>query len=370
MRPVEAELEHISGLGQLRCVREIPGGIMDFGSNDYLGLSRHPALLNAASQAVRDHGTGSTGSRLITGTTPLHQRLEERLAELKGTEAALTFATGYATAVGTLTALAKPGDTLILDKLCHASLIDGARQSGATVRVFPHNNLTKLKRLLQSHAPTNETRTIVVTESVFSMDGDIAPLEEIVRLKNEHGAWLLVDEAHALGLLGPQGLGLAEDLKLQNEIDLQMGTFSKAAGSAGGYLAAERSVIDLILNTARPFIYSTAPPPAQIAASLAALDLITSDEGTHLRARLRRNVQSFNGINARTSIQPVVIGDNCQTLARRDRLQDLGYFVPAIRFPTVPRGQARLRISLRANHETSDVLALRDALQNLAEEVN
>lgn len=340
--------------------------LQNFGSNDYLGLASHPALKKAAINAATRYGTGSRSSRLVTGSLDIYQRLESRLARLKRTDAALTFSTGYAAAVGTLTALLRKGDTVILDKLCHASLIDGARLSGAKIRVFPHNSLTKLRKILEQTPTTWHTRTIIVTESVFSMDGDFAPLREIVDLKDEFGAWLLVDEAHAFGLFGDHGSGRAEQLGLHHAIELQMGTFSKAAGSAGGYLAASGEIIELLVNSARSFIYSTAPPPAQAAASLTAIDLIDSAEGRARRETLSTHIAA---IAPKTSdachIIPYPIGDAERAVAVSAQLMERGFFVPAIRYPTVPRDSARLRISLTADHSSHDIEQLRNALESV-----
>jgi len=273
MRKPLDELTDLDSRGLRRHLTVRDEHLIDFASNDYLGLAHHPALTQAAISAVEKYGVGSRSARLISGTHSPHEELEEKLAAMKGAEASLVFSTGYATALGTLTALAKKGDTLILDKLCHASLIDGARLSGATIRIYPHNHLEKLERLLKHHPSTRESRTIVVTESVFSMDGDRAKLLDIIQLKEKYGAWLLIDEAHAFGIFGENGTGLAEELGVQDRVDLHMGTLSKAAGTSGGYLIATREIVDLVINTARPFIYSTAPLPAQVAAACAAIFL-------------------------------------------------------------------------------------------------
>ncbi len=366
MKTPSEELSHLSDQGLLRALRkitptsptklEIDGrDFVNFSSNDYLGLSKHPALIEAAQKALLDFGTGSTASRLVCGSLSLFHELEESLALSKKTEAALTFANGYATAMGVIPALVGKDDTIILDKLAHACLIDAARLSEATLRVFPHNDLNKLEKLLNS----SKGRTLVITESVFSMDGDLCPLAEIIALKEKHGALLLLDEAHAVGVLGPNGQGLAEELGLQDQVDFQMGTLGKALGSAGGYLAASRSWIDLLINKARSFIYSTAPPPAQAAASLAALELINTQEGHDLRARLQNHCQS---LNSRTPIIPKIIGENDQALAASRDLYDQGLLVPAIRYPTVPRGSARLRITLSAAHTDQQLRALQEAL--------
>lgn len=357
------ELAHLSEMGLLRQLREVSSPrppfitiagreLINFSSNDYLGLSQHPALIEAATRALTDYGTGSTASRLVCGSLDLYHRLEEKIAHGKKAEAALTFANGYATAMGSIPAIVGKDDTIILDKLAHACLIDAARLSGATLRVFPHNDLQKLQKLLNS----SKGRTLIITESVFSMDGDLCPLADIVTLKEQYGALLFLDEAHAVGVLGPNGQGLAEELSLQTHIDFQMGTLGKALGSAGGYLAASRPWIDLLINKARSLIYSTAPPPAQAAASLAALGLLESPEGEKLRRRLQNNIACFA---ASSPIVPVILGQNEAALAASLSLLEKGFLVPAIRYPTVPRCTARLRITLTAAHTPGQMKALR-----------
>ena len=374
MRTPEDELATLSEEGLLRSLRRMESGqlicansdgrkVVNFSSNDYLGLSRDEALVNAACEATRRHGSGSGASRLISGTLPPHHALEEKIAEWKGTQAALSFANGYATAIGVLGAFLTKGDVVILDKLCHASLIDGARQSGATLRVYPHNDLNKLEDLLRHYRerlPAN-SRLIVVTESIFSMDGDRAPLPEIINLVEQHHALLLLDEAHAVGILGSGGQGLAEELGIQDRVTFQMGTLGKAIGSGGGYIAASRSWIDLLLNKARPFIYSTAPPPAQAAASLCGIEVITSSRGEALRNRLWSNISRLAellGKNPCSAIMPVILGTNEAALNASLALLETGYLAPAIRFPTVPRGSARLRITLSAEHTAESIEGL------------
>jgi len=361
------ELDALEKKGLLRSLREVTDPapplitiagreLVNFSSNDYLGLSRHPALIAAATEALAKYGTGSTASRLVCGSLDIYHQLEEKIAHLKKSEAALTFANGYATAMGTIPALVGKGDTVILDKLSHACLIDAARLSGATLRVFPHNDSRKLERLLASATG----RTLVVTESVFSMDGDVAPLAEIVALKDRYGALLLLDEAHAFGVLGPTGQGLAEELGLQAQIDFQMGTLGKAIGSAGGYLAASQDWIDLLINKARSLIYSTAPPPAQAAASLAALDLLATPAGQARRTQLQENITRISPArpHPQTPILPLIIGENEAALSLSQSLLKSGFLVPAIRYPTVPRGTARLRITVSALHREDHIREL------------
>lgn len=336
--------------------------LWNFASNDYLGLASHPLLAEAFIEGVRKYGAGSAASRLVSGTLPPHRALEEALAEAKGTEASLVFSSGFAVATGSLPALLGKDDVVVLDKLCHASLIDGARLSGATIRVFPHNDIAKLDRLLGGIRRKHPlARVIVVTESVFSMDGDLCPLPEIVEAKDRHAALLFLDEAHAFGVLGPAGMGLAAELGLQARVDFQMGTLSKAAGLSGGYLACSAAWRDLLVNRARSFIYSTAPPPALAHASLVALELIRSAEGDALRKSLRVNIDAF-AVGHPSPIVPVILGDNERAINAARLLEEQGYLVPAIRYPTVPRGTARLRVSISAAHDPKVARDLRDSL--------
>jgi 8-amino-7-oxononanoate synthase len=370
MRLPEDELAALKSASLLRHIPDVDSSLKNFSSNDYLGLSQHPEIKQAYHEAIEKYGAGSTASRLICGTMEPHTNLEETIATAKGTEAALTFSTGYATSVGTITSLLGKGDVVILDKLCHASLIDGARMSGATLRVFPHNHLEKLESLLQlstTKADAN-SRILVITESIFSMDGDAAPLEEISRLTKQYGCLLMVDEAHALGLIGPTGMGLAEELGIQDQIDFQMGTLGKAAGVAGGYLATSRVWAELMINRARAFIYSTAPPPAQAAAAAQALRIIQNEQGQELRTVLWKNIDTFRAASDTTrhypsAIIPWIVGDSDKALQLSTQLRDKGFLVPAIRYPTVPRHTARLRITMSSCHDTESIQALASCLQ-------
>ncbi|TAE77461.1 MAG: 8-amino-7-oxononanoate synthase [Verrucomicrobia bacterium] len=370
------ELARLAESGLLRSLRTLDSSagprvrregrdLWNFASNDYLGLAAHPDLASAFIDGIRRYGSGATASRLVSGSLPPHHALEEDIALAKGSEAALCFSSGFAAATGSLPALVGKNDVLVLDKLCHACLIDGARLSGATIRVFPHNDIAKLDRLLTSiRARQSEARVIVVTESVFSMDGDLCPLARIVEAKDRHGALLFLDEAHAFGVIGPAGMGLAAELGLQSRIDFQMGTFSKAAGLSGGYLACSKDWRDLLINRARSFIYSTAPPPALAHAARTSLELIRSATGDALRQELRARIKSLSPGHP-SPVIPRILGENTAALAAAERLENLGFLVPAIRYPTVPRGTARLRISLSASHPPLAVDALRDALAPL-----
>ncbi|MBC8127599.1 MAG: 8-amino-7-oxononanoate synthase, partial [Gloeobacteraceae cyanobacterium ES-bin-144] len=240
----------------------------NFASNDYLGLASHPAITEAFIAGIGKYGTGSTSSRLITGTISPHTALEEKIAALKCTEAALTFTSGYTAALSIVPSIVGKGDFVVLDKLAHACLIDAARTSDATLRVFAHNSMEKLERIISKiRAGNADAKILIVTESVFSMDGDLCPLPQILSLAEAYDAQILLDEAHAIGVLGPNGMGLAEALGLQQRVHFQMGTLSKAVGLSGGYVAANRDWIDLFINRSRPFIYSTAPPPACVHAA-------------------------------------------------------------------------------------------------------
>ena len=307
--------------------------LWDFASNDYLGLADHPAISAAFIEGIGKYGTGAAASRLVTGSSPAHTALEGYIASAKHAQAALTFTSGYATALSTLPVVCGKGDYILLDKLAHASLIDAARMSDATFRIFPHNDSSKLgKHLGALRAKHPAARLLVVTESVFSMDGDLCPLPEIVSLCEQYQALLLLDEAHATGVLGPTGMGLAEELGLQGRVHFQMGTFSKAPGLSGGYLAASRDWIDLLTNRARPFIYTTAPPPALAHAALSSLELIRSDEGKSLRENLFQNVFLLRPGHP-SAILPVIIGENQAALTASAKLAERGFLPPPSAIP-------------------------------------
>lgn len=348
--------------------------LLNFSSNDYLGLANEPGVKEAATRAIADFGAGSGASRLISGSLSPHHVLEETLAQFKRTEAALTFSSGYTTAIGVLDALLDKGDVVILDKLVHASIVDAARLSRAKLRVFAHNDLDELKSILrwadqpQPWAPVDRRpRKLIVTESVFSMDGDLAFLKELVDLKERHGAWLMLDEAHATGLFGQNRRGLAEAYEVADQIDIQMGTLGKALGSAGGYVCGSRVLIDFLINRARSFIFSTAPPPAAAAAATAAIEFVQSATGEARRTQLWARVDEIkNGlINSnwalppvRSAIIPLIIGGEAETVVLADELRALGIYIPAIRYPSVARGAARLRLTVTAAHNSVDTAAL------------
>ena len=335
--------------------------LLNFSSNDYLGLANDPTLIQAAVAAIKKYGVGAGSSRLVCGNLQPYEDLERKLAAFKAREAAIVFGSGYAANVGTITALVGEGDMVILDKLDHASIIDGARQSGATMRVYPHKNLTKLEAILQRGDAFR--RKLIVTETVFSMDGDLAPLAEIVALKEKYAAWLMIDEAHATGLYASNRRGIAEAAGVEDQVDVTLGTLSKALGCAGGFVVGSQLLIDFLRNRARSLIYSTALPPSVCAAAAAAVDFVMSEDGHRRRDQLWRNVSALkNGLStvgvtneSRSPIIPIIIGEESAAVEISRQLQERGILVPAIRFPTVPKGKARLRVTVTAAHELPDI---------------
>jgi 8-amino-7-oxononanoate synthase len=345
--------------------------LIRFCDNDYLGLASHPALLQAAQDTLTTSPQlGAKAARLISGTTEAHLQLEQELATFKHCEASLLFPNGYMAALGALSTLVGPDDVLILDKLAHACLIDGAKLSGARLRVFAHNDLDHLESILQEtrrHSPNS--RILIVVESLYSMDGDLAPLTEIVQLKEKYAAWLLVDEAHSTGLFGPKGQGLCHQLGLSSRVEIQMGTLSKSFGVCGGFITGSRDLIQLLTNRSRSFLFTTAPPPLLAAAASAALKLIQSDEGQHRRQALFQNIRSLHELshygNNQSPIFPIPVGSETQALALSAQLEEKGFLVPAIRFPTVAKNQARLRLTLNSQHTLPELSTLTSLLKSL-----
>lgn len=338
-----------------------------FCSNNYLGLADHPALAEAAKAAANEYGTGSGASRLVSGTMRIHRELEDAVARFKNTEAAIVFPTGYMANAGTIQALAGRGDTVYCDRLNHASIFDGCRLSGATLRVYPHKDVGGLRRLL---GRKREGRALVVTDTVFSMDGDLAPLPDLAEVCERHGAMLMIDEAHATGVLGENGRGAAEHFGIEpGRVPVVMGTLSKAVGSLGGYVAGSRDLVDLLVNRARSFIYTTALPPAVCAASVAGLRII--EEEPERRAALwARTRQLHDGLRERgfdigpteTPITPLIVGDSAPAVELSQKLFEHHILAPAIRPPTVPDGTARIRLTPMATHTAQDVQHVLTAL--------
>ncbi len=379
-RTVQHELEEIKSRGLLRRTRVINGrqsahvtcnghDVLMLCSNNYLGLADHPALAAASIAAIEQYGTSSGASRLVSGTMELHERLERAVAAFKGSEAALVFNSGHAANTGIIPALVGKGDVVFSDRLNHASIIDGILLSGARLVRYPHNDHTALALLMEKHATEYDTehatgRCLIVTDGVFSMDGDIAPLAELVALKRAHGALLMVDDAHGCGVLGERGRGSAELLGVGSDVDIQMGTFGKALGSFGAYAAVSAELRDLLINRARSFIFSTSLPPSVLAASLAAVELVQTPEGDQLRQQLAVNTSFFRNSLAEagftipagtTQIVPIVIGPADTTMQFSEALLAEGFFAQGIRPPTVPVGTSRLRFTLMATHTLADL---------------
>ncbi|MGE6756399.1 8-amino-7-oxononanoate synthase [Corallococcus interemptor] len=342
--------------------------LVNFSSNDYLGLAASPAVRAAAASALERYGVGTGASRLVVGDMVPHQRLEARLARFERAEAVRLFNSGYAANTGILPALVGPGDAVFSDALNHASLVDGCRLSRARVVVYPHADVAALTRALEQ---TPARRKLVVTDSVFSMDGDVAPLRELVAACEAHGAALMVDEAHATGVLGARGAGLCEALGVEDRVDLRMGTLSKALGGLGAYVATSRAVADLLVSRARPFVYSTALPAALCAAAECAVDLVEHEPAP--RERLWGHIHRFtDGLRAlglpaepRSAIFPVILGEPSRALDAARRLREAGLLVKAIRPPTVPDGTSRLRFCLSAAHTTGHIDLALEALRRV-----
>lgn len=342
----------------------------DFSSNDYLGLSFHPALHEGAAKAIKDFGAGSTGARLLSGNNRLYQELEEKTASFKGKPASLVFNSGYHANVGMLSCLCGPGDVIFCDRLSHASIMDGILLSRARFFRFHHNDMEHLEFLLESKRKFFHN-ALIVTESVFSMDGDIAPLRKMTILKEKHDALLYVDEAHATGIFGENSAGMIEECGLTSKVDIIMGTYGKALGSFGAYAVSERLFIDYFTNKARSFIFSTALPPSVIGANLAALEVVRKE--SFRRKNLLERVLYFRNclrksdipVSSFTPIMPVILGEEGKALQISCRLKEMGYILPAIRFPTVPKGQARLRLSLTYLHSLEVLEKLSEKLSDI-----
>ena len=344
--------------------------LVSFSSNDYLGLAAHPALRAALIAGADRWGAGASASRLVVGDFEAHQELEAELAGFESAEAAVLFGSGYAANCGILPALVSAGDAICSDELNHASLIDGCRLSRAAVHVHPHGDLAALRESLRAAREAGARRLLVAVDSVFSMDGDRADLSALATLCDEHEAMLMVDEAHATGVIGPQGAGLAAELSVAARVDVRMGTLSKAVGSVGGFAVGSRAIRDLLVNRARPLIFSTALPPAVSCASLAGLRILRGPQGDQLRARLWRSIARFAaglrklGLPAHESsaIFPVVLGEERRAVQVAADLRARGLLVKPIRPPTVPAGTSRLRFALTAAHTDAHVDLALDGL--------
>lgn len=372
-RTIRDELEEIRNQGLYRSTRLISGRqsakvtlsgreMLLLCSNNYLGLAGHPALAEASIRAVERYGTSSGASRLVSGTMELHERLEQAVASFKGCESALLFNSGHAANTGIIPALVGRGDVVYSDRLNHASIVDGIRLSGARLFRYAHNDHQQLAGLMEKRGEYG--RALIVSDAVFSMDGDLAPLTELVALKRKHDALLMVDDAHGCGVMGRQGRGSADLLGVADEVDIQMGTFGKALGSFGAYAAVSAELRQLLLNRSRSFIFSTSLPPAVLAASLAAIELVQSPEGDQLRERLQGNALFFRkGLKEKgfavpegsTQIIPAITGDSDSTMRFSEELLEENIFAQGIRPPTVPAGSCRIRFTIMAIHRRDDL---------------
>jgi len=378
---LKTELDERAAQGLLRRRRTLatPQGVhiavdgkpyLSFCSNDYLGLANHPKLIEALQQGAQNFGVGSGASHLVSGHFDAHHELEQTLAQFVGKPAALSFSTGYMANLGAVQALVGRGDTVFADKLNHASLNDAMQLSRAEVKRYRHNDVAHLAEML---AQTKSGRKLIITDAVFSMDGDIAPVSELLALCEQNDAWLLIDDAHGFGVLGEGGRGAMSHFKLNSPRIIYMATLGKAAGVAGAFVAAEQVVIDTLLQAARSYIYTTASPPALSVAVLASLKLIREEDWrrerlqqliTQLRAGMRN--LPWQLMESSTPVQPLMVGSNEAALSLSEGLRERGIWVPAIRPPTVPQGTARLRITLSAAHEQKDVDELIGTLHELA----
>ena len=376
------ELEELEAEGlrrSCRRVEEVQGGrirvegrwLIHLASNNYLGLAQHPRVIAAAQEAAARYGAGAGSARLIGGNFPPHEALERELAAFKQAEDCLLFSTGYMASLGIVTALAGPGDLVIGDRLNHASLIDACRLSGAELRVYPHADAQRLDAALRQRR-ARYRRVLVITEGLFSMDGDVPPLPELAAVTRRNDAWLLVDDAHATGVLGAQGRGSLEHFGIAPQGILQMGTLSKALGSMGGYLAGPKEAVELLRNRARSYIFTTGMAPSCAAAALEALQVIKQEP--QLRTRLWENVRvwtaglrrlGFNLISDHSPIVPIHVGPNSETMAMARALFEAGVFAPGIRPPTVPEGGARIRTSLTALHTDHDLTEALGSFQTI-----
>lgn len=382
---LETRLADLREDGLLRRLRTVEGAqepvvrfdgreVLLLSSNNYLGLANHPALKTAAQEAVEKFGCGAGASRLISGTMELHRTLEARLAAFKQTEAALVFPSGYQANIGTLSALMSAGDTILSDELNHASIIDGCRLSRANIKIFRHRDVDHLEKLL-ADSPESGQR-LIVTDSVFSMDGDVAPLEEIAGLGGEYEAWVMVDEAHATGVFGARGAGLVQDLNLTAQVEVQMGTLGKALGGSGAYVAGSRELIEWLVNRARSFVYTTGVTPSASATALAALEIVEHEP--ERRARLWENVQflseglkalGYTLLSAESPVVPVIIGDARRTVDLSAALLRRGVLAYGVLPPTVREGTSRLRLAPMATHSRGQLVAALEAFREAGEQI-
>ncbi len=366
----EEQLKNIAAQHRLRkitCIHTAPGAtiaiegqrLIQLASNDYLGLARHPELIRAAVEATRRYGVGATAARLICGTLPPHRDLETALAKFKGAEAALTFGSGYLANAGILPSLIGRGGLILTDRLCHASLLDGCRLTGADLRLYRHGDMEHLESLLKRRP---SRKVLVVTDGLFSMDGDLAPLPSLVDVAERYGAEIYVDDAHGTGVMGPSGRGTLEHFKLESRIAFHMGTLSKALGCSGAYVVGPATMIQYLINTSRTFMFTTAPPPAVAAAATAALRILEQEPERRRRLwanrdRLESGLRrlGFRLTDSASPILPVLIGDAHRATQFAEQLFQRGVYAPAIRPPTVPKTTSRIRVTITSEHTAAHI---------------
>ena len=371
---LKKEIEKIRKMNRYRFLREISSKpnreivlngktVLNLCSNNYLGLAGNREIIEAEKKAAEKYGAGSTGSRLITGTTSLHLQLEEKVAKFKKTEKALIFNTGYMANIGIIDALTDGNDIVLSDELNHASIVDACRLSKAKTVVFKHKDMEHLELCLKKFK--NKNKKLIVTDSVFSMDGDIAPLKDINYLAGKYGAIVMTDDAHATGILGETGSGSAEYFGLSGDIHIQMGTFGKALGTFGAYAAGNNELIEYLINRSRPFIYTTALPPGVLGATMKAIDIVNSEEGKKRRILLLKKASllrkklaqiGIDTLDSETQIIPLLVGDEATTMKLSEKLLEKGIYIQGIRPPTVPEGMCRLRISLTIDTDFNNFL--------------
>jgi len=348
--------------------------MLQFASYGYLGLLGHPKINAAAKKAINDFSSGTHGVRILAGTTLLHEELEAKIASFKGTEASIVLSSGYVTNLATVSTLISKGDVVISDKLNHASIVDGCLLSRAKFARFRHNDMADLERVLERYA--SAASKLVVVDAVFSMDGDIVNLPDIVALCRQHGAWLMVDEAHSLGVLGETGRGIEEHFGIEGAIDIKMGTLSKTIPSVGGYIAGDAELVSCLKHAARAFVFSAALPPAQVAAAKASFEVI-EEEPWHVQ-RLQRNVEffldglktrGFNTMNSQTPIVPIITGDDARAMQMVKMCQEAGIFVLYVLHPAVPLGTSRLRVNVTAAHTQKEIAQALDIIERIGQVV-
>ena len=382
---IEDELRTIQGKNLFRTLTEITSGQSPeiviggkkhllFASNNYLGLSTDKRVIAAAAAALSHYGTGSGGSRLVSGSSDLHSELEEKIARFKSTEAAILFSSGYLANVGTIAALVGEGDTVFSDELNHASIIDGCRLSRAAVRVYPHLDTDSLSRMVRASGGAG--KKLIVTDTVFSMDGDLTDLGEICSIAERYGCMLMVDEAHAMGVLGEKGSGATEHFGVERRVPVVMGTLSKAVGSVGGYVAGSRSLVDFIRNRVRSYIFDTSLPAASLAASIEAIDIIESEpqRRRHLMGLVETfksglSEMGFSVLSSQSAIVPVLTGEPEATLLLASALRERGVYTPAVRPPSVPAGKCRIRASLMATHTEEQIACALESFRDAGSSV-